>query len=205
MVDFSDHLEETVVTVDETEVPLQELGYYIMETEEYVYQLAEIYNPTDTMQFWRLHFNGIFIITEAKNSAMNTCIRDNVYCLEAEAAGMSLTDEEIAAVEEDVADLLDGLSYKQQQSLQYDAQSLQPILEKVALARKYANSLLESVDWTDYDQTPEVAVEIDGDYYEEVLATHDVVINKKLWKKISLGSITISKVDLPPEDDEDEE
>ncbi|MCR4842115.1 MAG: hypothetical protein K5840_02510 [Eubacterium sp.] len=193
-LDISEHLDDTAVEIDGEAVTFKVLGYYIMETEEYVDLLAQIYDATDTHAFWRIHTNGSYVITQAKDSAMNTCIRDEVYALEAAEAGISLDAAETAEVATEAAETYEGLSYKQQKALEYNVEDLEDILTIVHLARKYANYVLEEVDLTGYNQSPEVAVEVDGEYYEEVLATHEVEINTSLWKRVSLGGITIQKV-----------
>ncbi|MCR5784421.1 MAG: hypothetical protein K6G40_02100 [Eubacterium sp.] len=192
--DLCDHLDDIIVTVDDEEICLQELSYYIMICEAKINAVAEVYDETDTMAFWNIYTNQTFIRTQAKEAAMNTCVRDCIYSHEADEAGVSLDEDELKEVETYVTECVEGLSYKQKNATQFDEESLTPVIERVYLARKYANMLLESEDFSDYNDTPNVSVDIGGQYYTELYESHEVVINEKLWKKISLGNITIEKV-----------
>ncbi len=191
-VDFSSHLSETAVTVDGEEIPLKTLGYYVMVTEENVDLLASLYDPSDTFSFWRLHINTTFVVSAAKKGAMNTCIRDILYSNRAVELGISLDDDDEEKIMDEAADIEDGLSMKQRMATQLDAQSLVPILERVYLARKYAVKLSEEMDFTtEYGQSAGVALGVGGAYFEEAYEAADIKINEKLWKKVSLGNITI--------------
>jgi hypothetical protein len=43
--DYEDHLDEPVITVDDTDITLREFGYYIFEVEEFVQRQALLYDP----------------------------------------------------------------------------------------------------------------------------------------------------------------
>lgn len=188
--DFTDDLEETFVTIDDTRVTLQELSYYIMLSEGKVNLMAEVYDSTNTQQFWNVYTNHMFVRNEAKATAMNSCIRDNIYCLEAEKNGVTLTEEEVAQVKSDAEDVCDGLSYKQALSTKLTADELTVIMEKVALASKYANYLIQNEDLSQYSDQPETTVEVGGEYYEALKESYTIVINKK-WDDVILGNITV--------------
>ncbi len=193
-VEFADHLGEVIVTVDDEEISLQELSYYIMICEAKINAVAEVYDETDTMAFWNIYTNQTFIRTQAKEAAMNTCIRDCIYSHEAEQAGVSLDETDNEEVEEYVADCIEGLSYKQRKATLFDEETLTPVIERVHLARKYANILIKEGDFSEYNDEPNASVDIGGQYYTELYEAHDISINDTLWKKISLGNITIEKV-----------
>ena len=195
-IDYSKHLDDVAVTVDGVEVTLRQMGYYVMKSEENVDELALIYDPTDTSSFWRVHTNGGYVVTEAKDAAMDTCVRDMVYCMEADAAGYSLSDEELSQLSADAKDTWECLSYKQRMVLKYTEDELYDILYYVELASSYANYLLETEDFSDVSQTPSISLDLDGEYYEALLEKHKVSINKSVWSKIHLGSITITKVNI---------
>ena len=198
-IDFSAHLQDTIVTVDDEDVSLQQLSYYIMLCEAKFNAVASVYSPADTLAFWNLHANYTFIRTTAKESAMNTCVRDCIYMHEAGAAGMKLDESDEQEIDDLLQDTLDGLSYKSRTVTRLNKESLRPILERVYLARKYANSILETGDFSEYSDSPAVSVDIGGEYYESICSQHDVEINNKLWDKISLGNITIEKVKVKDE------
>ena len=195
-IEYSEHLDDVVLTVDDTDVTLRQMGYYIMKTEENIDELATVYDPGDTYAFWRVHTNGGYVIVQAKETSMNTCIRDMVYCAEAQAAGYALSDTELDNLLDKVKDTFDGLSYKQRQVLKYTEDELYDILYYVELASSYANYIVENEDLSEYDQTPEIAVDIDGAYYNEILKDHTIKKDNRLWAKVHLGNITITRVSI---------
>ena len=192
-IDYSKHLDDIIFTVDGDEVDLRTLGYYIMKTEENVDEMAAVYDITDTYRFWNLHINHTYITTEAKEAVINTCIRDEVYVKEALKNDITLDKDELLSLEDDTEDELEGMSYIERKVLKYDYDQLYSILEKTALARKYALYMVETADWEDYNESPAVAVEVGGEFYDEILSEHEININEKLWKKIRIGYITIQK------------
>ena len=148
---FSEHLDDVAVTVTSpdgavTEVSLREMSYYIMLSEANVNQLAEVYNSENTHQFWNIFTNHTFIKTKAKEEAYDSCIRDVIYVQEAVNANIMLTDEERTQADLRAQDIADGMTLKQQEVTRLTAEDLIPIIERITLAYKYANYLVDTVD-----------------------------------------------------------
>ncbi len=196
---YSDHLTEVAVTVtgdgSEMVLTLGDLGYYVMTSEENVNTLAEIYNESNTGQFWNIYTNHTFIRTKAKEIALDTAVRDAVYVMEAQKAGMTLTEEEEAAAVARTREIVDGLSFKQYSVTQYTEETLLPVMERIFLASKYANDVVEHWDvyGEGYTQAAKVAVEIEGEYYED-LAQGYTVKTTAVWDRVVLGNLTVQEM-----------
>ena len=102
---YEDHLDEPLITVDDTEITLREFGYYIYEIEEFVQNQALLYDPENPKHWWNTHFSAgmdsQFVCDYAKKVAVNTCISDEIYYKRAllEAVALSSAEEKQAMVE----------------------------------------------------------------------------------------------------------
>ena len=96
--DYEDHLDEPVITVDDTDITLREFGYYIFEVEEFVQRQALLYDPENPKHWWNTHFSAgmdsQFVCDYAKKVAVNTCISDEIYYRAAISNGIALTGAE---------------------------------------------------------------------------------------------------------------
>jgi hypothetical protein len=169
---FSEHLDETAVEIDGEEIPLQELSYYIMVLEEKIEEMAVVYDEEDPDAFWRIYTNGDFLVNTAEELAMETCIKDNLYTMEAEKIRLTLDEDDETQIEEEVDTLCEEMTDKQKQVTGLDKELLTQIKKKQYLSAKY--ELLAGED-----------------AYDSVYAAHTVKINTKLWDKVKLGTITI--------------
>ena len=194
---FSEHLDETVFSVDERNITLKEASYYILSVENFYNKEALNYNDLDPLEYWNTHFragdDSAFVSTIAKNEAYELCIRDFVYCAEAAATGFGLTDEQkeeaLEAADIEFAEFTD----KQLESTvftlsEYEAMKL---VEKTAKA--YAELLARETDWSYTVISASTQLSYGGDYFQNnILVRHEVTTNTDLWKKIQLGKITIN-------------
>jgi hypothetical protein len=169
---FSEHLDETAVEIDDQEISLQELSYYIMVLEETIEDMAVVYDEDNPESFWRIYTNGDFLVNTAEELAIETCIKDNLYTMEADKIRLTLDEEEEAQIKEDVNTICEEMTDKQKQVTGLDAELLTKIKRKQYLSAKY--ELLAGED-----------------AYDEVYATHTVKIHTNLWDKVQMGNITI--------------
>lgn len=99
---YSDHLDEEVITVDDKDITLREFGYYIYEVEAFVQNQALLYDPENPGLWWNTHFSAgmdsQFVCDYAKRVAINMCIADEIYYRQALSQGLSLTSNEEAQV-----------------------------------------------------------------------------------------------------------
>ncbi|WP_155828733.1 hypothetical protein [Butyrivibrio sp. XPD2006] len=195
--DYEDHLDDVVITVDDTDITLREFGYYIYEIEVFVQKQALLYDPENPKHWWNTHFSAgmdsQFVCDYAKKVAINTCISEEIYYKKALSDGIILSsiEEEQALTE---AKLLYGsMTEEQLTRTGLNEDIIVKMRVKHALATKYAGFLADSQDFSKYSEEPEKLVNWDGAYYqEEILPKHTVVTNKKVLDKITLGKITVN-------------
>ncbi len=195
--DYEDHLDDVVITVDDTDITLREFGYYIYEIEVFVQKQALLYDPENPKHWWNTHFSAgmdsQFVCDYAKKVAINTCISEEIYYKKALSDGIILSsiEEEQALTE---AKLLYGsMTEEQLTRTGLNEDIIVNMRVKHALATKYAGFLADSQDFSKYSEESEKLVNWDGEYYqEEILPKHTVVTNKKVLDKITLGKITVN-------------
>lgn len=195
---YADHLDETVITVDERSITLREFGYYIFRVEAYIQKQALIYDPEDPLHWWHIHFDAgedsQFVSDYAKTFAINLCIAEEIYSREAVNRGMTLDENEEDLMTDDAMEMLDNMDQKQMNSTGLKKEMVIELSRKHALATKYAGWLADNTDLSAYPDEPAKLVDWDGAYYrEKVLPWHSVVTNDDLLDKISLGTITVNR------------
>lgn len=187
---FTESLDETAFEINDTKITLKEAAYYIMVIESNVHGAAIEYNTNNPREYWNVYLNdgegnSNFLSGQAKEDAMNACIRDGIYYIEALNAGITLSDEEKKQCAEDASEEEKLLTGKQVQVTQYEYKDMYHIIEKIALVKKYVNTLMEK------GYTAE-QLDFGGEYYEELKKGYDVKINEEMWENISLGKLTIN-------------
>ena len=89
---YEEHLDDSVVTVDNQTITLREFGYYILKMEDIVQAQALVYNPEDPTEYWNLHFSaGLdsgYMFEYAWNYAVADCICDMAFEKKAKEKGM---------------------------------------------------------------------------------------------------------------------
>ena len=195
--DYEDHLDDTVISVDGTDITLREFGYYIYEVESFVQNQALLYDPENPKHWWNTHFSAgpdsQFVCDYAKKVALNTCICDQIYYEEAVKSGIgpeeALTSQTIGEAR---------ALYLNMTPLQLEVTGLNEELiiemhNRHVIASKYAKKLSGEQNFSKYDKEPDELLNWDGEYYqEEILPKHEVIINDKLLRKITLGKITVN-------------
>ncbi|MCF0187203.1 MAG: hypothetical protein HUJ98_12020 [Bacteroidaceae bacterium] len=184
-IDYFEHLDDVVVTVDGEEVTMRDLGLYILYVERNVEEEAMVYNRKSTKDFWNIHTNDTFIQLQAKESILEMAIHDRLFYQLASEAGMELSaeDEEyLACATIDFwEDLLDCQKYR----LPADEETINQQLRLATLAEKHQNNLAET-------KGPTVAAyKYDGYEYKLIREQHEIVINDKLWDRFVVGDVTL--------------
>ena len=184
-LDFAESLDKTAVIVDGRELTLSDLAFYIAYEEGGVEETAFIYNPEDTGEYWRIHTNGVFIRTEAKQTAMDMAVHDEIFYQLACDEGLVLTDEEEAWLANDQYDFWSDLEEEQREALGVEKEVIDETMRKMALAQK-AQSL-----YAQMNDTEEAEYDFNGEAYQELLENHEVEIVEKVWDRVHFGSITV--------------
>ncbi len=194
---YQDHLDETVITVDDTEITLREFGCYIYEVEAFVQKQALLYDPENPKHWWNTHFSAgmdsQFVCDLAKKAAINTCILEEIYSKKAASEGITLDIAEEKQALEEAKVLYNSMNSEQIRRTGLDETIIIEMRKKHALALKYSDHLANSLSFTGYSEEPEKLLGWDGAYFlGEILPEHKVEMNDKVLDKITLGKITVN-------------
>lgn len=197
---YEDHLDDTVVSVDGTDITLREFGYYIYMVESFVQNQALLYDPENPKLWWNTHFSaGLdsqFVCDYAKKVALNTCICDQIYYEEAIKSGIGRDEVLTTQTIGEARVLFLNMTPLQLEVTGLDEELIIEMHNRHAIASKYAQSLSKELNFGGYDKEPDELLNWDGEYYQEkILPMHDVKPNDKLLRKITLGKITVNHED----------
>jgi len=193
--DYTKYLNKIVVTINETQINLKEMSYYIIKVEETGDEYARQYNPESPTQYWGIYMNEVtdsgYVSDLARDSAMSYCIRDNIYAMEAIQAGVELTNDELSDVKADAASTYANMTSRQREVTLLELVDLELIMTKEALAHKYM-LFLANQESTSALEAVTLLYDVGGDYYETLKSKYSIEINERVWKKIRPGFITIN-------------
>lgn len=193
---YEDHLTDIVMKVDEKEISLRELGYYIYTVEKFVDRQARLYNPEDPYQYWNTHFSAgldsAFMSDMAEDKVYSTCICDYIYESMALEAGYELTKEEEKEAEQKAEELLQEMKPEQKAKTGLTPEIVQEIEKRKKLVSRYAEDYIETIDFTGYSGRPEELISAGGDYFEqEILPQYTIWYNNRLKSEIKIGTVTL--------------
>ena len=134
-----------------------------------------------------------FVCDYAKKVAINVCVADEIYYLEAINKNLTLDKSEERQAIEDAMEKINGMSTEQMEATGLNENLIFDISRKHALASKYAKLLVFNTNLTAYQEDPAKLVNWDGAYYlEEIYPKHNVWTNDSLLRQITLGKITVN-------------
>lgn len=196
--DYSYHLDDAVITIDDRSVTLREFGYYIYEVENFVQKQALIYDPDNPKHWWNTHFSAgmdsQFVCDYAKKVAINTCISDEIYYQEAVSSGITLSSDEEFQAAAQAQEVYSGMTPQQITATGIDETIILEMTRRHALAAKYAETLIENEDMTAYSDDPQKLVNWDGAFYlEKILPRHVTWTNEEVLNQITFGLITVNQ------------
>lgn len=183
---YLDHLDETFVTVDDKELPLRDLGFYIIYQETIGDSMAYEYDSKDNSKFWSRRANGTFISTYARQGAVSMAIHDEIFYQQALKRGITLSEDELEIAEQRLQDYLNAITVNQLDAVALTEEDIRTAIQKIALAEKYMIQYAQETGhyYEEYNIT--------GDAYFDILQQHEVKENKYLVNKLSLGKISIN-------------
>ena len=182
---FPEALDTVIVTVDDRELVLQDLAFYIAYQEGKIEEEARVYNPEDTGEYWRLHMNDVFLREAGKQKVMDMAVHDEIFYELAVSEGLELTEEEEAHLANDQYDFWSDLEEEQRESLGVSEDVIKESMRKLALAEKY-QSLLAAMHDCEVEE-----YSIDGQAYEQLLEEHTVKVDESVWDRVNFGGITV--------------
>ncbi len=192
--ELKEHLDYNVFTIGEEAITMKEASYYVMDRESNYNKMATEKYPGKPEKYWDEYLlaAGTYFRTWVKEQAYDMCVCDNIYYQEAVANGYELElSEEIEAYQLAEA-VYEKMSKKQREQTGLTVDDLFVITKKSALRAVYVNDLLKNKDFSEYQDTPEQALEIDGEYYSELEAKYNVQFNGDFWENLELGTLTIN-------------
>lgn len=185
---YRDSLEMKAVTVNGNELTLRDLAFYVAYEEAEVQRQAVVYDADNPIRYWNANMGGTYTRVAARNISMQMAIHDEVFYQMAMEEGMELSEADesaLADVEQDFwSDLImiDG-----DQRMGISEKDIQMTMRKMALAQKYQEiyAELNNKSYEDYDFTEAP--------YKKLLKKQDYKIHDKVWKRVSMGSITLNQ------------
>lgn len=184
---YKEHLADTILSVDEKEISLGELSFYIAYEEDLVQQQALIYSPEKPETYWNVHINGRFLVEVVKDEMIKMVVRDEILYTKAMERGIVLTDAQRNVVEEKKDEVWGKLSKTQQEALGITEDEFLQYVIKMGCVELYVEQLA---------QENEVGIEayaVSGNHYLAELALHNVQVQEEVWEKVKLGRITIER------------
>ena len=193
---YSEQLDSVVISIDDTNICLKEFTYYVMKVEEAGQERALMYDENDPLAYWNLYMHDVddtsgYVTDIAKKSAVDYCIRDNIFAKEAYKAGVEIGPDEDSDIRYDAEMAYELMSNRQRTASELTADDFYIILYKQALAYKYMAQLAEN----DKDGTLEAIMlkyDVGGSYYETIKTNYNVVIYDDILENVKVGFVTVN-------------
>lgn len=182
---YNEALNETVLTIDGEVYTLEDLAFYVAYKEKDVQEKAVVYNSENPNQYWNMHINGEFVKIAAKQAVLDMAVHDEIFYQMALAEGVSLTEEELQYVENEMYDFCSDLEAEQYEALGVEESVLQESMKKIAYANKYQR-ILADANSEDYE-----AYDFAGELYLQMLEEHEIKENESFWDRVRFGNITL--------------
>ena len=183
---YTESLSEVAVTVDEKELTLFDIAFYVAYQEKEVQKDAVIYNKEKPYRYWNAHTNGQFVRKVAEQAVVDMAVHDEIFYQMAASDGLELDEAEERYLANEISDFCSDVTEEQIAQLGVTEEDIKATMRKIALANKYQSILsqMREVDYTEYNYT--------GAAYKELLEKHEVMINEHVWDRISVGNITVN-------------
>ena len=185
-LNVTEHLSEVVFVLDNEEVTLEDIMFYILLEEYQVEKQAAIYNPDNSKQFWNVHTNGVFVSVDSKDAVLSMAVHDRLMYRQAIDAGLDFTEAEKSDIENRRSDFWENLYDYQLENLVVSKDVINAQFDIAAMSEKYTNILAKEAG---VESAP---FGYDGYYFEQILKEHELKVNDRLWDKVVLGDITLS-------------
>ena len=193
--DFLEALNSNIITIDDTNICLRELSYYIIKVENSGQERAELYNKDNPSAYWNMYMNDTtesgYVSDIAKKAAVNYCIRDNIYYKRAVLEEYSLTPDEESDLKYDAQNMYETMTHAQRTMTQLTQADYEIILLKERLAYKYMSDLTLQ-DCDDLLKAYVLKYDIGGEYYESLKNEYNIWIDEELLEHIRVGFITVN-------------
>lgn len=184
-----------VITVDDNIVTLKDFSYYIINIEKKGDEMARAYDANKPIAYWNLYMNDAtesgYITDIARRTAIEFCVRDNIYALEAAKAGVSLTEEEMDEIKYDAEQFYYTVSVKGRNNTHIDVLSIEKAMRTEKLAYKYIMQLAQA-DEEGVLQSVVLKYDVGGKYYESLKFDYNIKIENAILNEVKFGFVSIN-------------
>lgn len=192
---FEKKISSPVITVNDNIVTLKDFSYYIVQVESKGDEMAKVYDENHPTAYWNLYMNDTsssgYVTDLARRAAIDFCVRDNIYALEAEKAGMELTKEELDDIKYDAEQFYYKVSIKGRENTHIDVLSIEKSMRVEQLAYKYITYLAEN-DEDGVLQSVVLKYDVGGMYYEALKNDYSIKIDNNILNDVRFGFVTIN-------------
>ena len=146
---FDQLYESTLLTIDGKKYHLDDLSYYIYNTEYQYNYYDQMFGGSGT--YWNMSADesGRTMRDIAKEEAIDTAIYNEVLYGEAVAEGYTLTEEEKTSIEANVTNMMDAMSPGTIRNADFTKESLTESLGKTTLVARYRQDKIDALDIDD--------------------------------------------------------
>lgn len=163
--------ETKVVTVNDFNVYLDEMMYYIWQTETEYDSYNDYYEENYGVNFWEQDAgDGLTARDFIKDDVMDNVVQSYILWDQAVAAGITLTKEEQETSKTKAQEILTGFTEKQKETIQLSEERLMEILEKEALVDKFFNKTLESYKVDEEQIRTELEEQMEKEYEVDAIS-----------------------------------
>lgn len=141
---------KTVLTVDKQKLYFDEMMYYVYQTEVDSSYMDQLYQQLNGTSYYDMTAeDGTSNQETIKADIQAAMIEDQILYDQAQKAGYSLTEEERAKAAEEGAGIMSQLTSKQKTATKITKKNLGKLLERIALADRYKQDLIDGFDIDD--------------------------------------------------------
>lgn len=182
----ADNKEEVILTIDDREVTLGDLAYYIYSVEQLVQQQAYVYDKDDPTLYWKLYTNGKFLKLLAKDMCLERAERDFILAAEADNKGIKLSEEQTEGARYFAEETFSDIDSTIINRLGLTQDMLTETILRAQLAEYYAKTIVEEESLAEDD------LKVGGSYYNALKDKHNIEVKEDEWEEVEFGKITVN-------------
>lgn len=183
---YNQSLDEVVAEVEGQNITLRDFAVYVVFQEDFVQEQALIYDSENTRKYWGLNLNGKFISFSARDTAMEMAIHDELFYQLSQELELSLTEDELAVLNNDVDDFWSDLVDEgKDKKLGISREDVYQSFYKIACGQK-AQLIYTSMDGVDYED-----YNFGEEEYLSFLKNYKYKIEDSVLERLNFGNITL--------------
>lgn len=182
---YKDSLDKVAVQINDEDLTLRDLAFYVGTVEYRVQQEALIYDAKDPNRYWSMRIKGGFTNAVARKNTMQMAIHDALFYQMAQKEGITLDADEKKRVQNELEDFWEDLTERQgEKALGISRKEAEAVIEKIACAQKYQAiyAQLHNRSYEEYDFTEKP--------YQKLLKKQSYKVYEGVWNRVSFGNVT---------------